>query len=139
MNECEAASCDVMTVPGNTSTTKQLQSKSHFNEENVQPQMLPNPSRKRGRPKKTTENNNTESNLVNLSLSNCPNVCCVPNEACDTPNVVSDVIRLGMKRKEQNCFYPHLLQNTRKSMRWNYTWVSISQTTTNKNNFIEQR
>jgi transaldolase len=29
MNECEAASCDVMTVPDNTSSTKQLQSKSN--------------------------------------------------------------------------------------------------------------
>jgi hypothetical protein len=99
MNECEALSCDVMTVPDNTSSTKQLQSKSHFSEENVPPQMLPNPSRKRGRPKKITENKNTESNLVNLSLSNRPNVGCVPNKACDTPNVLSDVSRLGMKRK----------------------------------------
>jgi hypothetical protein len=99
MNECETASCDVMVVPDNTSTTEQLQSKSHFSEENVPPQMLPNPSRKRGRPKKITENKNTESNLLNLSLSNRPNVGCVPNKACDTPNVLSDVSRLGMKRK----------------------------------------
>ncbi len=35
MNECETASCDVMVVPDNTSTTEQLQSKSHFSEENV--------------------------------------------------------------------------------------------------------
>lgn len=102
MNECESPSCYISKVPDNTSRKKQLKSKAKCNDANVPPQamVMPNPCRKRGRPKKSIENGKTESDVVNLRQSNRPNVCSVPDEVCDiTPNVLSNVSRFGRVRK----------------------------------------
>jgi hypothetical protein len=74
MNESEAPPCDVSKVPDTTSRKKQLQSKAKCNDENVPPliKVLPNPCKKRGRPKQSIENGKTENDFVNLSQSNRP-------------------------------------------------------------------
>jgi|LakMenEpi03Aug12_release.lakeMendotaPanAssembly.Ray.scaffolds.fasta_scaffold393679_1 hypothetical protein len=102
MNESDALSCDVFKVPDNTYRKKQLQSKAKCNDENVPPQImaLPKPCRKKGRPKKSIENEKKESNLVNLISLNRSNFGFVPDKAYDiTPNVLSYVSRFSRVRK----------------------------------------
>lgn len=100
MNESDALSCDVFKVPDNTYRKKQLQSKAKCNDENVPPQImaLPKPCRKKGRPKKSIENEKKESNLVNLISLNRSNFG--SDKAYDiTPNVLSYVSRFSRVRK----------------------------------------
>jgi hypothetical protein len=108
---------------------------------------MPNPCRKRGRPKESIQNGKTASDVVNLSQSNRPNLCSFPDSICDiTSNVLSRFgrVRKAMRvlndqlRKKQIFLPTFIRSNTTNSMRWNYTWVCISQTTINKNNFIKK-
>lgn len=102
MNESEYPSRNVCKVLEKTPTNKQLKSKTKCNDENILPEIiaLPNPCRKRGRPKKSIENGKTESDFVNLNQSNCPTMCPVPDQVCDINlTAVNNVSRFGWVKK----------------------------------------